>query len=445
MTIAVPYSWLKHISKEHLQSDDTPQFGYSLPFPWAEMASAIGKSLKDDAFKIDPQTFEELDAAHLLEGFGKNPRVLPLDLSPLGGNLWFVIAEGELQRLISLLLTKTADSTDIIDPEYQKGVISFIAYEAFNNFRQLDFGKGFTPHLLEEIPLPNQALYGQTFTFSFGNQASFTCRILFSEEFRHSWKERYAERTVVAPISISLAEKLSIVLHVEAGHTEITTREWEMVSPGDFLLLSHSTIDPSKDKGRVMLTFQGRPMYRARLKDGNLKILEFPLYYEVEATMAEKTHEPDENEQFEGYDLDDDTDHGSESSKELLESDFSEHGSDDQSSHEHTLAEEYSSEEHLLGDHEEKYETKEEAQTDVVSKKEPEPLTVDSLPLTIVVEVGRVQISVRKLLEMQTGDLLELDLDPDDGVDLVVNGVIIGKGELLKVGETLGVRLLDKA
>lgn len=454
MTIAVPYSWLKQISKEQLQSDTTPLFGYSPLFPWGEMAEAIAKSLKDETFTITPQAWEHLQPDDFFQGAGVNPRVLSFDLSPLAGNAFFVIAENELQRLISVLLTKTSDATDIIDEDYESGIIHFLVYEAFNSFRQLDFGKPFTPHLLDSPLLPEQSCYSQTFTFSLMNQAPFTARILYSEEFRHSWKERYAERTVNAPISASLAEKLSVVLHVEAGRTELTAQEWKSVSPGDFLLLSHSTIDPSKEKGRVMLTFEGRPMYRARLKDGSLKILEFPLYSEVEATMAKKTAEFDEGEEFEAYDLHDDDVSYTEGHADdsLLDDDLvmqSEHGEDseDKISDDLQDLDENSSQEHLeSSDQEEEHQNlQKETKSDLTEQKEPEPLTVDSLPLTIVIEVGRIQISVRKLLEMQTGDLLELDLNPDSGVDLVVNGVVIGKGELLKVGETLGVRLLDKA
>jgi flagellar motor switch protein FliN len=46
-------------------------------------------------------------------------------------------------------------------------------------------------------------------------------------------------------------------------------------------------------------------------------------------------------------------------------------------------------------------------------------------------------------MELQPGNMLEVDLHPENGVDLVVNGKRIGKGELLRVGETLGVRILD--
>ncbi|MBA3604201.1 MAG: type III secretion system cytoplasmic ring protein SctQ [Parachlamydiaceae bacterium] len=73
------------------------------------------------------------------------------------------------------------------------------------------------------------------------------------------------------------------------------------------------------------------------------------------------------------------------------------------------------------------------------------PLSIADIPMTVVVEVGRVQISVQKLMDLEPGNLLELNIHPENGVDLVVNGVVIAKGELLKIGDSLGVRILDKA
>ncbi len=37
-------------------------------------------------------------------------------------------------------------------------------------------------------------------------------------------------------------------------------------------------------------------------------------------------------------------------------------------------------------------------------------------------------------MQLQPGQLLELDVNPEEGVNLVVNGQCIGKGELLKTG-----------
>lgn len=52
-------------------------------------------------------------------------------------------------------------------------------------------------------------------------------------------------------------------------------------------------------------------------------------------------------------------------------------------------------------------------------------------------------MSVERLLEMQPGNLIELGNSIEGGVSLVVNGRRVGRGELLQVGDHLGVRLLE--
>jgi flagellar motor switch protein FliN/FliY len=69
--------------------------------------------------------------------------------------------------------------------------------------------------------------------------------------------------------------------------------------------------------------------------------------------------------------------------------------------------------------------------------------TLDDIPLNVIVEVGRLQMSIKKLLELQPGNMLELDIHPEAGVDLVVNGKRIARGELLRVGEVLGIRIVE--
>lgn len=65
------------------------------------------------------------------------------------------------------------------------------------------------------------------------------------------------------------------------------------------------------------------------------------------------------------------------------------------------------------------------------------------VPLNVVVEVGRVQMNVEKLLALEPGNLLELNIHPEQGVDLVINSKKVGKGELIRIGDNLGVRILE--
>lgn len=92
---------------------------------------------------------------------------------------------------------------------------------------------------------------------------------------------------------------------------------------------------------------------------------------------------------------------------------------------------------------EEEYETEEPLP--INQQVPPTAISLNEIPLNVVIEVGRMQISVQKFLDLQPGNLLELGIHPENGVDLVVNGNVIGKGELIKIGDSLGVRIIDKA
>ena len=63
--------------------------------------------------------------------------------------------------------------------------------------------------------------------------------------------------------------------------------------------------------------------------------------------------------------------------------------------------------------------------------------------MPVVIEVGRIQMSVKKLLELQPGNMLDLDIHPESSVDMVVNGKRIARGQLLRIGDVLGIRIIE--
>jgi type III secretion system YscQ/HrcQ family protein len=72
-----------------------------------------------------------------------------------------------------------------------------------------------------------------------------------------------------------------------------------------------------------------------------------------------------------------------------------------------------------------------------------QPVSPSEIPMSVVVEVGRIKMNMKKLMELQPGNVIDLDVNPEDGIDLTINGRCVAKAELLRVGETLGVRILD--
>jgi type III secretion protein Q len=67
---------------------------------------------------------------------------------------------------------------------------------------------------------------------------------------------------------------------------------------------------------------------------------------------------------------------------------------------------------------------------------------LDELPLRLVCQIGSVEVSLAQLREMGPGSLLQLTSATQDSVDLMVNGRRVGRGELVTIGDGLGVRLL---
>jgi flagellar motor switch protein FliN len=64
------------------------------------------------------------------------------------------------------------------------------------------------------------------------------------------------------------------------------------------------------------------------------------------------------------------------------------------------------------------------------------------IPFPIVVEIGQLKMSLEKLLQLQPGNVLEMTVRPEQGVYLTVHGKRIAQGELIKIGDVLGVKIL---
>ena len=63
--------------------------------------------------------------------------------------------------------------------------------------------------------------------------------------------------------------------------------------------------------------------------------------------------------------------------------------------------------------------------------------------LALTLEVGRARISVRSLLGLTQGSVVELDKLAGEPLDVLVNGKLVARGECVMVNDKFGVRLTD--
>ncbi|CZF80273.1 Flagellar motor switch protein FliN [Grimontia indica] len=65
------------------------------------------------------------------------------------------------------------------------------------------------------------------------------------------------------------------------------------------------------------------------------------------------------------------------------------------------------------------------------------------IPVTISMEVGRTNINIRNLLQLNQGSVVELDRLAGESLDVLVNGTLIAHGEVVVVNDKFGIRLTD--
>ena len=88
-------------------------------------------------------------------------------------------------------------------------------------------------------------------------------------------------------------------------------------------------------------------------------------------------------------------------------------------------------------------ELSEDSKVDLTTEEKRKLDTILDIPVTISMEVGRSKISIRNLLQLNQGSVVELDRVAGEPLDVLVNGTLIAHGEVVVVNDKFGIRLTD--
>lgn len=428
------YSWLRSVPGELFDLDEKPLLGFPPPFPWQNYAAEIARTLQIEGLTISPGELQWRSTGELFDGLGDKLKTIALNVSPLNGGLWWVMPEkGYTDLMESVFSVPVAAPGETVDENILTAFTQFLAGEAIAAFQKLDFDKKLSPVVLNESEQPKESCLSLDVSIK-SKQHTIYGRLLISSPFRKAWAARYLQDQNTLVTKSPATEALNVIVHIEAGKFKIKPSDWQKIVPGDFVIVDSCTLDPDEDKGRVNLVINGQPFFRAKIKDGSIKILEHPLYHEVDTAMSTPPKDHEDSEEFDDadFDLDDDK-------TEDEDIDIDDIGNPE--------ADEDAEDEDAAPPAKPKAVAKDAAAEKPtvipsVSSKSG-PLSVDEIPLPVVIEVGRIKMSVKKLLELQPGNMLELDIHPESGVDMVVNGKRVARGELLRIGDTLGLRVTE--
>ena len=65
------------------------------------------------------------------------------------------------------------------------------------------------------------------------------------------------------------------------------------------------------------------------------------------------------------------------------------------------------------------------------------------IPVTLSMEIGRTELPINNLLQLNQGSVVELDRLAGEPLDVLINGTLIAHGEVVVVNEKFGIRLTD--
>ena len=65
------------------------------------------------------------------------------------------------------------------------------------------------------------------------------------------------------------------------------------------------------------------------------------------------------------------------------------------------------------------------------------------VPVELAVEIGRTRMTVREMLAIAPGSIVALDRVAGEPVDLLVNGKLIARGEVVAIDEEFGLRVTE--
>ncbi len=403
-----PLSWIKEIHSTLIDAKIVPLSGYLPEFPWEELSLQAASLLQIPELKIFPRQTKFLQGPSIESGLGAGYTSMALDLAPLNGEAYWLMGKEDVAQLTALALTSAKDGKGFSSPKFQEGFYYYLGTQiagVINELRAFDdlalrIAKPLAPAAEESlcidvsIQLPKQTLWGRL-----------VCPASLHEEIKSHFNTQPPP-----PLTGAFAKSLDVTVGVELGQTQLSVSEWKKVGIGDFILLDRCTFDPKTQKGTATITLEQTPILRTRIKDNSLKIVDYAFYREEQHQMNPEIPEDDEKK-HENFEPDETS---SSESDELSHEEFEEESSTDTS--------------HL-------WSPENGTTSKLISNKE--------IPLTLTVEVARLRINLEKLLQLSVGNVLELPVNPNQGVDILVGGKKVAKAELINLGEMLGVKILQ--
>ncbi len=370
-------SWIKRVESVAMQTEEIPMWGSLPTFPWKAFTETLSKTLGTKKLKISAGSSEWKRGSAILKGMGRSPLQLAIEMSPLKGSFSLVFPSEDFSKLSSWTIHPEAGNDGFSDPYLQKGFFRYLCAEAMAILEGLQTFPALSPKLID-MPLAKEDSYCIDIAIEHEGETIWG-RMICPAMFQESMKHHYAQDWELSTPS-NLYGTFFANLSILAGKTTLSQESWKKIREGDFVLLDHCSYYPNLKKGTFQLEYENTPLFQVKMKEETIKILDYAHYFEENKMDDENYGEP-----------------------------FSEPMEDEAIS------------------------VEEAPKKPMISPKK--------VPVSLTVEVAKLKMSLDKLLKLKPGNVLELGVQIEKGVNLVANGQCVAKGELLQIGDVIGVKI----
>ncbi len=361
------YDRRQYIERALAETDTFPILGNAPPFPWDTFLEHVKELSGIPDLEIRPEPVLRYLAEDAGQEIGLHPVPFHFSVLPLQGHVTLFMSSEDAATFISWTMGRKTDPDLLLASQFLKGFMDFTALEILHRIQPYPMFDGFLLRLLREASLPptSGVLLLDVVLSSHGEKI--VCRLIIPELFRKHWIEKFVGRPPF--LSEEDKKKLEVICSLRAGQFLLYPEDWAETAPGDFIPLRTE---------HAYIAVGEQPLYRVRIKDKEVKILEQPVYEEV------------------------------------------------------------------LMEENEKLSVGTEEEGDTPEREIPESSSIDRIPIRVSVELARFKMTYERLLHLKPGQLLEPGISQDRPVDLIVNDRKIATAELVRIGETVGIRILDR-
>lgn len=241
-------------------------------FPLNDLAKKIKATFLTDSMEISLGTREWKSHETILNGLGKNPISLPLELTPLEGALFWVMGSEDIEKLISWMKFSKGEELKISSPDLLKGIYRYIALEVADIMSNLSTFSDFSVKMGEKMGF-DQMCFSIDVSLKNGEESVWG-RLVLSKELKRSFENHFSIKKVTLKDLEQTAGKLSLALSLNVGGVELSQDELNQLKEGDLIVPDALHYNPKLQKGNIRVMLGEKALFVAKPKEGHVKLMD---------------------------------------------------------------------------------------------------------------------------------------------------------------------------